>query len=59
MEKQEVVVTDIQMPFGSMIVFMLKWSLASIPAFLILAILFGGAFMALGLFGGALSTLSQ
>jgi hypothetical protein len=31
-----VVVTDIQMPFGSMIVFMVKWAIAAIPAMLIL-----------------------
>ena len=32
-----VVVTDIKMPFLSMVVFMVKWVIASIPAFLILA----------------------
>jgi hypothetical protein len=31
-----VVVTDIDMPFLSMVTFMVKWALASIPAFLIL-----------------------
>lgn len=35
-------VVDIEMPFGSMVTFMVKWALASIPAFLILA-LFGTA----------------
>lgn len=30
-------ITDIEMPFWSMVVFMVKWVLASIPAFLILA----------------------
>src|SRR5437016_14654497 len=33
---QLVVVTDISMPFGSMVIFILKWSLAAIPAMLIL-----------------------
>jgi hypothetical protein len=33
---QPVTVTDIDMPFSSMVVFMLKWAMASIPAFLIL-----------------------
>ena len=28
----EVVVTDIKMPFGSMVVFMVKWAIATIPA---------------------------
>jgi len=31
-----IAVTDFQMPFGSMVVFMLKWALAAIPALLIL-----------------------
>jgi CHASE2 domain-containing sensor protein len=34
-----VVVTDIKMSFGSMVVFMVKWTIAAIPAFIILAIL--------------------
>ena len=40
MEKESVVVTDIRMPFVSMVVFMVKWAVASIPAIIILAILF-------------------
>jgi len=32
-------VTDIEMGFGSMIVFMLKWSIAAIPALIILGVL--------------------
>lgn len=36
----EVVVTDIQMSFISMVVFMVKWVIASIPAFIILFIIF-------------------
>ena len=35
----EVVVVDIRIPFGSMITLMVKWAIASIPAFLILLIL--------------------
>lgn len=34
-----VVVTDVQMPFGSMVSFMVKWVIATIPAMLILAII--------------------
>ena len=34
-----VTIVDIRMPFGSMVVFMVKWAIASIPAFLILAVL--------------------
>lgn len=40
MEKENVVVTDIRMPFVSMVVFMVKWAIASIPAIIILALLF-------------------
>lgn len=36
--RPEVIITDVKMKFGSMVVFMLKWTLASIPAFLILAV---------------------
>lgn len=39
-EKNEVVVTNIKMPFMSMVVFMIKWVIASIPAIIILSILF-------------------
>ncbi len=42
-------VTDINMPFLSMVVFMIKWAIASIPAMIILGI--AGAVMA-GIFGG-------
>ncbi|MEH6784089.1 MAG: hypothetical protein V7688_09415 [Alcanivorax jadensis] len=35
-------IVDIDMPFGSMVAFMVKWVLASIPAFIILAILAAG-----------------
>jgi len=38
MEKHEVVVTDIQMTFGSMVIFMIKWAIATIPAAIILFI---------------------
>lgn len=33
---RRVVVTDIEMPFRSMVTFMVKWALASIPAVIIL-----------------------
>ncbi len=38
---QEVVVTDIRMPFSSIAGFMVQWAIASIPAFIILAIIQG------------------
>jgi integral membrane sensor domain MASE1 len=37
--RQEVVVTDIRMPFWSMVTFMVKWAVASIPAIIILFVL--------------------
>lgn len=37
--RQEIVVTDIHMPFGSMVTFMVKWAIASIPALIILVML--------------------
>ena len=35
-ESNEVVVTDIKMSFASMVVFMVKWAIATIPAIIIL-----------------------
>jgi len=48
-EPNYVVVTDIRMSFTSMVVFMVKWVIASIPAFIILSIIFG---LLMALFGG-------
>ena len=56
--RQAVVITDIDMPFGSMVRFIVKWVIASIPALIILwvimaliagvlALLFGGVFYTL------------
>ena len=50
---QPVTIEDIKMPFGSMVEFMVKWAIASIPAFIILFII--GFFVA-GILGiGAVS----
>lgn len=41
-------VIDVKMPFLSMVTFMVKWAIASIPAFMILAFMFfvvGGFFL--------------
>ena len=54
-EETQVVVTDIQMPFVSMVVFMVKWALAAIPAFLILFLIFGGLMAGLFSFIGMAS----
>ena len=45
----EVIVTDVKMNFGSMVIFMVKWVIASIPAFIIL--FFIGAIFT-GIFAG-------
>ena len=43
---QSVHVKSFDMPFGDMVIFMVKWALASIPAFIILAII-GAIFFAI------------
>lgn len=53
-DSRQVVVTDIKIPFLSMVVLLVKWALAAIPAVLILTALAALASAALGaLFGGA------
>jgi len=51
----EVVIVDFDMPFGSMVGFMVKWSIASIPAMVILLLVGLGASivatLVLGAFG--------
>ncbi len=37
--ENRIIVTDIQMPFFSMVIFMVKWAVAAIPALFILATL--------------------
>jgi hypothetical protein len=39
-EKQKVTIVDVKMPFISMVIFLVKLSIASIPAFIILAFIF-------------------
>lgn len=46
---ERVIVADFDMPFGSMVAFMIKWALAAIPALIVLAVL---AAVAMGLLGG-------
>lgn len=45
---QPVVVLDVNMSFGSMVIFMIKWALAAIPALLILSVI---GFVLAALFG--------
>ena len=51
---QEVSIVDIRMPFWSMVVFMVKLSLAAIPAFIILAVIYVAA---IAVFGGIIAGL--
>ncbi len=47
---RNVVVADIRLPFWSMVVFMVKWAIAAIPALLLLAIIgFGIAVLSMAL----------
>lgn len=52
---RETVVTDIRMPFWSMVVFMVKWAIAAIPALILLAVI--GLTLTL-LFSGLYATFS-
>jgi len=51
---REVVVTDIRIPFFSMVVLLVKWALAAIPALIILAFIAGALSFALGLMHGGM-----
>jgi len=52
----KVVISDFDMPFGSMVVFIVKWTLASIPALIILFIV--GVVLA-AVFGGVVAGLTH
>ncbi|WP_339733121.1 hypothetical protein [uncultured Pseudomonas sp.] len=52
---QPVVVVDVHMRFGSMVMFMIKWAVASIPALLILLVI---GFIVQRVFGGLLIAFS-
>jgi len=36
----DVTIVDVKMPFMSMVIFMVKWVIAAIPAFIILGVIF-------------------
>jgi hypothetical protein len=58
--RREVVVTDIKMPFGSMVAFMVKWAIAAIPAMIILGVLWYLLMMVVfGLSGGMFGHMRQ
>jgi hypothetical protein len=51
-DKREVVVTDIKIPFWSMVVLMVKWAIAAVPAVIILILLFSLIGVILGMLPG-------
>ncbi len=54
-EKREVVVTDVKIPFWSMVALMVKWAIAAIPALIILLVIGAIVSMVLAaLFGGGM-----
>ena len=53
----KIVVADIEMPFWSMVAFMIKWAFASIPAMIIVSVVVGGIFAVILVFFGALGAL--
>jgi hypothetical protein len=54
--QSEVSIVDVHMPFGSMVVFMIKWAIAAIPALIILAIL---RLLAAGVIAGVVAGLGR
>ena len=48
-DRREVVVTDIRIPFWSMVVLMVKWAIAAIPAVVILMLIAAAASFLLGM----------
>ncbi len=55
-ERQEVVIVDVSIPFWSMVTFMVKWALASIPAIVILFLIF--SIISAGLLGGIVTAIN-
>jgi hypothetical protein len=49
MSNREVVVVDVKIPFGSMVVLLVKWAVAAIPAAIILVALAWAVSFALGM----------
>ena len=54
-QEQNITIKDFNMPFSSMVIFMVKWAIASIPAIIIIWILF---MILISIFGSSLSILS-
>jgi len=54
-EKSKVIVSDFNMPFISMVIFMVKWAIASIPAIIIIWLLL---MFLISMFGSSLAIMS-
>ena len=54
-KEQNVAIKDFNMPFSSMVIFMVKWAIASIPAIIIIWILF---MLLISIFGSSLTIFS-
>jgi hypothetical protein len=52
-DRREVVVTDIRIPFLSMVVLMVKWAIAAVPAVIILMLIAVLVSVVLGMIPGA------
>ena len=54
-DKREVVVTDVKIPFSSMVVLMVKWAVAAIPALIVLLVIGSVVSMVMAaIFGGGM-----
>ena len=54
-DKREVVVTDVKIPFWSMVVLMIKWAVAAIPALIVLLVIGSVVSMVMAaIFGGGM-----
>ena len=54
-EEKNITIKDFNMPFSSMVIFMVKWAIASIPAIIIIWILL---MLLISIFGSSLTILS-
>jgi len=54
-KEQNVAIKDFNMPFSSMVIFMVKWAIASIPAIIIIWILF---MLLISIFGTSFTVFS-
>lgn len=52
-DRREVVVTDIKIPFWSMVVLLVKWAIAAVPALLILMLIAALVSIVLGMIPAA------